>query len=176
MVDDLARLNKTPFAHSTGIFSICCSRGLPCAGGIKGERKIFSHSLCCPIRTSLPLLLPQAITSAAKQKNAGANDTRFLALSLAPAFYAQAFDIQNDFSLAVVAVDWQRNCFRLRRDPKQSFVPFADRALHPTILYVYYTTTNISLQQFSLHFVCVFQKLYIASSTNKYKDVQFSDR
>ena len=42
-----------------------------------------------------------------QNKNAGANNTRFLAMSLAPALDALAFDIQDDLRFAVPAVDWE---------------------------------------------------------------------
>jgi hypothetical protein len=82
----------------------------------------------------------------AKTKSAGANNTRSLAMSLAPALYALAFDIQDDLRFAVPAVNRQMLCLGFWRYSEQSFVPFADRTRYPSICYVDYTTIVVSGQ------------------------------
>lgn len=74
-------------------------------------------------------------------KNAGANNTHdLLALSLAPAFYALACDIQDNLSFAVPAVNRQCRGGCVGPDMKQPFVLPAYRAMDPFAICSYYTT------------------------------------
>lgn len=76
---------------------------------------------------------PRAITSMAKNKSAGTNNTRSLAMSLAPALYALAFDVQDNLRFAVPAPNWQMLCRGFRCDSEQLLVALADRTGNPSI-------------------------------------------
>jgi hypothetical protein len=86
--------------------------------------------------------------------------------SLAPAFNAPAFDIQDDLGLAVLAIHRQPPGVGIGLHPQQPFIPPADRALHPTIRCHYYTTAVHMGQHLSFAFVLASQYLYTVSRTN----------
>lgn len=71
---------------------------------------------------------------------------RFLAMSLAPALNALAFDIQDNLRFAVPAINRQMLRLGFWRYSEQSFVPSADRTGHPSICYFDYTTIAASVQ------------------------------
>lgn len=148
VVYDLSRRCEAALTHHAGFLAVRGSHLFPGDRGVE----VFSKVSCHLVPPGVQLGHGLALCSAGyhlrgKNKNAGANNIHDqLVLSLAPALYALAFDIQDHFRFAAAAVNRKVSCGGLLGNAKQLFVGAADWANNPSIYHFDYTTSAVAVQ------------------------------